>query len=58
MWIGCQFNMISCGILGVAALAAVLTSSIDAAMAGFVISLVNNQAYDVRANDGPLIESR
>ncbi|KZV72757.1 ATP-binding cassette transporter [Peniophora sp. CONT] len=46
MWIGCEFNMISSAIVGVAALAAVLTPSIDAALAGFILSMVNEQAYD------------
>ncbi|VDB88774.1 unnamed protein product [Peniophora sp. CBMAI 1063] len=46
MWIGCEFNMISSAIVGAAALAAALTSSIDAAMAGFILALVQNQAYD------------
>lgn len=47
MWIGCQFNMISAAIVGAAALAAVLTPGIDAAMAGFILAMVNSQAMDV-----------
>ena len=48
-WLSVRFNLLSSAIVGVTAVVAILTPSIDAALAGFILAFASTITNDVRA---------
>jgi len=48
-WLSVRFNLYSAGIIGLASFVTILTPTIDAALAGFILAFASTVTIDVSA---------